>query len=115
MRAELLLGLSLLVPILFGSLRGPDTLLSGAFRVLPRAGGGEAPQEDPWKDLAHRLLVENARLRSRLLALAEAAWTPKNRKDYTTFEQRLRPHLPRLRDQGFTIYDPFTNSPEVTR
>ena len=51
----------------------------------------------------------------RLLALAEAAWSPKERKDYVGFEQRLKPHLPRLEERGFTIYDPFSNSPEITR
>ena len=39
----------------------------------------------------------------------------KGRKDYAGFEQRLRPHLPRLIERGFSIYDPFANSPEVTR
>jgi hexosaminidase len=33
----------------------------------------------------------------RLIALAEAVWTPKARKDYTDFVARLRPHLDRLR------------------
>jgi len=51
----------------------------------------------------------------RLLALAEVAWTPTGRKDYAGFEQRLKPHLPRLRERGFSIYDPFADSPEVTR
>ena len=51
----------------------------------------------------------------RLLALAEAAWTPKQRKEYVGFEKRLKPHLPRLEARGFAIYDPFANSAEIKR
>jgi len=49
----------------------------------------------------------------RLLAIAEAAWTPAKRKDYASFERRLKSQIPRLRKSGIAAYDPFTNSPEV--
>lgn len=51
----------------------------------------------------------------RLLALAEAAWTPKKVKNFKQFETRLKNHLPQLKARGFSYYDPFTNSPEVKR
>ena len=51
----------------------------------------------------------------RLLALAEAAWTPAKRKDFESFQKRLKPHLPRLRQHGLHPYDPFANSPEVKK
>lgn len=50
----------------------------------------------------------------RLIALAEASWTDAGRKDYQSFESRLKPHLPRLKARGLGYYDPFTNSPEIT-
>ncbi|MES2997392.1 MAG: beta-N-acetylhexosaminidase [Verrucomicrobiota bacterium] len=50
----------------------------------------------------------------RLIALAEAAWTPENRKDFTSFQERLKPELIWLKNHGITPFDPFTNSPEIT-
>ena len=50
----------------------------------------------------------------RLIALAEAAWTPADRKDINSFTARLPPHLDFLRSAGLTPYDPFAHSPEVT-
>lgn len=50
----------------------------------------------------------------RLIALAEAAWTPENRKDFASFEHRLPPHLTGLKERGIGYYDPFANSPEIT-
>lgn len=50
----------------------------------------------------------------RLIAMAEAAWTPEARKDFKGFSARLRNELPRLRALGFTVYDPFVDSAEVT-
>ncbi len=49
----------------------------------------------------------------RLIALAEAAWTPANRKDFKSFEARLKEQLPQFKQRGITFYDPFANSPEV--
>ncbi|NWK57021.1 beta-N-acetylhexosaminidase [Verrucomicrobiaceae bacterium N1E253] len=51
----------------------------------------------------------------RLLALAEAAWTPKESKDFAGFEKRLQPQLPELKARGIGYYDPFGNSPEVKK
>jgi hexosaminidase len=51
----------------------------------------------------------------RLLALAEAAWTPANRKDYASFQNRLKPHIPELQARGLHPYDPFKNLPEIKR
>jgi hexosaminidase len=50
----------------------------------------------------------------RLIALAEAAWTTEARKDFASFESRLKPQLAWLRSRGIGYYDPFANSPEVT-
>lgn len=50
----------------------------------------------------------------RLVALAEAAWTPEARKDFASFERRLKPQLAWLGKHGIAGYDPFSNSPEVT-
>ena len=46
----------------------------------------------------------------RLLALAEAAWTAPEKRDFPQFEQRLKKHLPLLKEQG--IY--YMESPEKT-
>jgi hexosaminidase len=51
----------------------------------------------------------------RLTALAEAAWTAADRKDYTSFESRLKFHIPQLKARGLSVYDPFTNSPEIRK
>lgn len=50
----------------------------------------------------------------RLIALAEAAWTAESKKDFTSFEKRLKPQLEWLAAQGLGYYDPFTHSAEVT-
>jgi hexosaminidase len=49
----------------------------------------------------------------RLVALAEAAWTPDSRKDFPTFESRLPAELDWLRAHGIKPYDPAANSPEI--
>ena len=49
----------------------------------------------------------------RLLALAEAAWTPAKEKNFTDFEKRLKTHLPQLKTRGFYYYDPFAKNAEV--
>ena len=50
----------------------------------------------------------------RLIALAEAAWTPEERKDFASFEHRLRPQFAWLDARGIGYYDPFENSPEIS-
>jgi len=67
------------------------------------------------------LWTENGRSRERreflvwprLVAMAESAWTPKARKQYDSFAQRLRSELPALRQMGISPYDPFLESPEI--
>jgi hexosaminidase len=51
----------------------------------------------------------------RLLALAEAAWTPAVRKDFASFNTRLKPHIPALKERGLSPYDPFANSDEIRK
>jgi len=51
----------------------------------------------------------------RLTALAESAWTDPKRKDYTSFQSRLRKHIPLLKARGLSVYDPFTNSAEIKK
>lgn len=50
----------------------------------------------------------------RLIALAEAAWTPGARKDHAAFMARLPGQLAWLKENGIGYHDPFANSPEVT-
>lgn len=50
----------------------------------------------------------------RLIALAEAAWTAEPKKDFASFEKRLKPQLQWLGAQGIGYYNPFTNSGEIT-
>ncbi|MCB1133721.1 MAG: family 20 glycosylhydrolase, partial [Verrucomicrobiae bacterium] len=50
----------------------------------------------------------------RLIALAEAAWTPEKRKDFASFETRLKPQLAWLEGHCIGFYDPFAGSPEVS-
>jgi hexosaminidase len=50
----------------------------------------------------------------RLVALAEAAWTPESRKDLPDFKARLTSQLKVLKALHLGAYDPFANSPEVT-
>lgn len=51
----------------------------------------------------------------RLIALAEAAWTPAARKDFASFSQRLPAHLPQLKARGIGSFDPFAVTPDVTK
>jgi hexosaminidase len=48
----------------------------------------------------------------RLVALAEAAWTLEDRKDYTSFMRRLPVHHRQLAAAGIAGYDVLANSPE---
>ena len=50
----------------------------------------------------------------RLIALAEAAWTPAARKDFKSFEKRLPAELKWLEGYGIGYYDVFNNSAEIT-
>lgn len=50
----------------------------------------------------------------RLIALAEAAWTVAEKKDFACFKSRLKPQLRWLDAQGIAYYDPYGNSCEIT-
>ena len=50
----------------------------------------------------------------RLIALAESAWTSGDKKDFSSFESRLKPQLAWLKANGIGFYDPFAKSPEVS-
>ncbi|MBM4156291.1 MAG: beta-N-acetylhexosaminidase [Lentisphaerae bacterium] len=50
----------------------------------------------------------------RLLALAEAAWTPEARKDLASFRSRLPAGLARLKALGLGAFDPAANTAEIT-
>lgn len=89
--------------------------------AFPESLGLSADQEAKVLGIQACLWTETAVTRERrdfltwprLIALAEAAWTPAARKDYASFEQRLRPQLGWLKRRGIGFYDPFANSPEV--
>ena len=49
----------------------------------------------------------------RLIAMAEAAWTPATRKDFAGFESRLNAQFAWLDAHGLGYYNPFTPSAEV--
>lgn len=49
----------------------------------------------------------------RLVALAESAWTPDARKDFSSFEKRLPTEVEWLKQHGIRTYDPQAKSPEV--
>lgn len=79
------------------------------------------PMESKVLGIQACLWTENALTRTRrefltwprLVAVAEAAWTPQSGKNLGSFEDRLRLHLPQLKARGLTVFDPFENSPEV--
>lgn len=50
----------------------------------------------------------------RLVALAESAWTAESRKDFASFEARLKPELTWLTTHHIASWDPFAKTPEVT-
>ncbi|BCU76166.1 beta-N-acetylhexosaminidase [Luteolibacter sp. LG18] len=50
----------------------------------------------------------------RLVAMAEAAWTPQARKDFKSFEGRLPAELAWLNAHGIKTWDPYVKTPEVS-
>jgi hypothetical protein len=74
-RTELLLLLALLLPIAIPSGLGLDALVSAPLSLVPAAWAGEEDGDarDEWRETAYRLMLENADLRERLLALGEPA------------------------------------------
>jgi hexosaminidase len=49
----------------------------------------------------------------RMMALAEMAWTPDERRDFAQFSIRLKPQLEQYRRQGIYFYD--ANKPQPLR
>ena len=50
----------------------------------------------------------------RLVAVAESAWTAPSRKDFASFEARLKPQIGWLIANGIATWDPFGKPPEVS-
>ena len=50
----------------------------------------------------------------RLVAVAESGWTAPSRKDFASFQARLKPQLGWLVANGIATWDPFGKPPEVT-
>lgn len=50
----------------------------------------------------------------RLVAVAESGWTAPGRKDFASFQARLKPQLAWLTANGIATWDPFTKPPEVS-
>lgn len=49
----------------------------------------------------------------RLVAAAESGWTAASRKDYASFQERLKPQIGWLVANGIGTWDPFVKSPEI--
>lgn len=50
----------------------------------------------------------------RLVAVGESGWTAADRKDYASFELRLKPQIEWLKTHGIQTWDPFSKTPEVS-
>lgn len=50
----------------------------------------------------------------RLVAVAESGWTAPSRKDFASFEARLKPQLAWLKAKGIATWDPYGKPPEVS-
>jgi len=50
----------------------------------------------------------------RLVAVAESGWTPAERKDFPSFEGRLKPQIGWLKSHGLQTWDPFEKTPEIS-
>jgi len=87
----------------------PDSLIA----TLPGDGNVLGIQANLWTEVAVTQERRDFLTFPRLLALAEAAWTSAERKDYTGFEERLKVHLPHLRAAGVVPWDPFEKNPEA--
>lgn len=51
----------------------------------------------------------------RIIALAEAGWSTAERKDYQSFEERIKLQLVWLEKKGITYYDPFKRSADIVK
>ncbi|MFH0778393.1 MAG: family 20 glycosylhydrolase [Candidatus Eisenbacteria bacterium] len=86
----------------------PDSLVT----ELPKSGNVFGIQANLWTESAVTQESRDFLAFPRLFALAEAAWTSTERKDYAGFEERLKSHLPRLRAAGIAPWDPFAETPK---
>lgn len=95
-------------PIEMGYAFPPDTLLN----LAPNQNQIRGIQANIWSER----IDDNKRLdymtHPRLSALAEAAWTMKENKNYEDFKQRLRPMLTYFEGLKIEYYNPF--DPELT-
>jgi hexosaminidase len=89
----------------------PDSLVA----KLPKAGNVLGIQANLWTEMAVTQESRDFLTFPRLYALAEAAWTSAERKDYAGFEERLKVHLPHLRAAGIVPWDPFEKTPAVPK
>jgi hexosaminidase len=84
--------------------------------ALPRDGNVLGIQGNLWTETAVTQERRDLLTFPRLHALAEAAWTSVERKDYAGFEERLKIHLPHLRAAGIVPWDPFAKkTPEAPK
>ncbi len=95
-------------PIEMGYAFPPDTL----FNLTDKQNHIKGIQANIWTER----IDDNTRLdymtHPRLSALAEAAWTNKDNKNYEDFKERLKPMLSYFDELGIYYYNPF--EPELT-
>lgn len=64
-------------------------------------------QANLWTETVTNLERVDYLIFPRIAALAETAWTAEDKKDYTGFEERLKPHLDVYRALGLYFFNPF--------
>ncbi|MDQ2985419.1 MAG: family 20 glycosylhydrolase [Armatimonadota bacterium] len=82
----------------------PQEIAGQASLVL----GGQANVWTEWLDTTEKIEVM---MLPRLLAMAEALWTPPNRKNYADFSRRLIPWYRRLEKLGYGYHLPAPSAP----
>ncbi len=95
-------------PIEMGYAFPPDTLLNLATNQDLVKG----IQANIWTERIDDITRLDYMTHPRLSALAEAAWTKKENKNYDDFKERLKPMLSYFDDLGIYYYNPF--EPELT-
>jgi hexosaminidase len=61
-------------------------------------------QANFWSHIDREPALVDGQLFPRLLALAERAWVPADRRDWEDYHQRARKHLPRLKQFGVAFH-----------
>ena len=93
--------------------RFPDSLDEYAKR--PKSGNVKGISANLWTRLAITQERRDFLTFPRLLATAESAWTLEQNKNWGDFfKSRLFNHIPILEDRGFTIFNPYTITPDIT-